>query len=295
MYALMGANGHIASKAAALLLSRGQKVRALGRDGARLKPLQDAGAEIAIGDALDSRFLAEAFSGAAGVFALIPPNYTAPDARAFQSRIGASIADGLAQAGVPRVVNLSSVGGGLAAGTGPIAGLHEQEERLNRIPGLDLLHLRPAYFFENHFGAIPAIKALGVFPGMLRADVPFAQIDTRDIAAAVADELVRPGRFARPVRHLLGPRDLSMNDVASILGKAAGKPDLRYVQAPAAEAKKSLVQMGISPSLADLFEEMCAALGDGRIARTVTRDADSTTPTRLEDFAPAFGAAFNSA
>jgi uncharacterized protein YbjT (DUF2867 family) len=291
MFVLMGANGNIASKAAKTLLSRGQKVRVIGRDPARLKTLKDAGAETATGDALDPRFLAGAFRGSDAVFTMIPPNYAAPDARAFQNQIGASIAEGLAAAGVSRVVNLSSIGGGLSGGTGPIAGLHDQEERLNRIAGLDLLHLRPAYFFENHLAAVPAVKGMGVFPGLIRADVPFAQIDTRDIAAAVADELARPGAYPNRVRHLLGPRDLTMTEAARILGKAAGKPDLAYVQAPAADVKKNLVQMGISPNLANLFEEMSEALSDGRIGRTAKRDADSTTPTTLEEFAPHFAAA----
>lgn len=284
MYVLMGSTGHIASKAARLLLSRGRKVRALGRDAARLKPLKDAGAEIAVGDAADSRFLADAFRGAEGVFVMIPPNYTAPDFRAYQSRIGASTAEALPKSGVTRVVNLSSVGASLSAGTGPIAGLHEQEARLDRLAGLDLLHLRPAYFFENHFAAVPAIKAMGVYPGMLKPDIAIPQIDTRDIAAALADELVRPGRFTRRIRHLLGPRDYSMNETAKILGT-------QYVQAPGADAKKAMVQGGLSQSIADAFEEMCEAFNDGRISKTVTRDAENTTPTRLEDFAPSFRSA----
>lgn len=294
MLVLMGANGNIASKAAKLLLARGEKVRVIGRVASRMQPLQAAGAEVVVGDALDARFLAGAFRGAEGVFTMIPPNYAAPDARAFQNLVGAAVAEGLASAGTPRVVNLSSVGGGLSGGTGPIAGLHDQEQRLNRFAGLDLLHLRPAYFFENHLAAVPAVKAMGVFPGMIRADVPFSQVDTRDIAAAVADELLRPGPFPARVRHLLGPRDLSMTDAARILGAAAGKPGLTYVQAPAADVKKSLVQMGLSPNVADMFEEMCEALSDGRIARTAPRDAENTTPTPLESFAPVFAAAVNS-
>jgi uncharacterized protein YbjT (DUF2867 family) len=290
MFVLMGANGHIASKAARLLISRGKKVRVIGRHAARLKPLTDAGAEPAIGDATDVKFLAGAFVEAQGVFTMIPPNYAAPDMRAFQSRVGAATAEALAAARVSRVINLSSVGAGLAAGTGPIAGLHEQEERLNRLPGLDLLHLRPAYFFENHLAAVPAVKAMGVFPGMIKADVPFAQIDTRDIASVLADEFARPGRYENRIRHLLGPRDLAMNEVARILGAAAGRPALAYAQVPGAAAKKSMVDGGFSPNVADSFEEMCEALSDGRITRTVTRDAESTTPTAMKEFAPEFAA-----
>ena len=37
----------------------------------------------------------------------------------------------------------------MPAGTGPIAGLHRQEERLKRLPATNVLVLRPGYFFEN--------------------------------------------------------------------------------------------------------------------------------------------------
>ena len=292
MFVLMGANGNITSKAATILLSRDHRVRVIGRDPARLQSLASAGADLAIGDAADPTVLASAFRGADAVYTMIPPNYAAPDLRAHQERLGVAIVAGLAAAGVPRVVNLSSVGAPLPSGTGPIAGLHDQEERLDRLAGLDLLHLRPAYFLENHLGSIPAIKGLGVFPGMLRADVPFPQIATRDIAAVLADELAHPRGPGRRIRHLLGARDVAMSDIARTLGRAAGKPDLAYVQAPPSQVKPALVQAGFSPGIADAFEEMSAALSDGRIAKTYARDAESTTPTTVEAFAPIFAAAF---
>ncbi len=48
---------------------------------------------------------------------------------------------------------------GLPAGTGPIAGPHAQAQRLNALPGLALLHLRPGYFMEYHQHAAGAVVA----------------------------------------------------------------------------------------------------------------------------------------
>lgn len=62
MHVLLGANGNITSKAAKLLLAEGEKVRVIGRDAGRLKPLKDAGAELAIGNTLDAGFLERAFA-----------------------------------------------------------------------------------------------------------------------------------------------------------------------------------------------------------------------------------------
>lgn len=294
MYVLMGANGNIAAKAAQELLGQGRKVRVIGRNAANLKGLERAGAELAVGDGLDAGFLSQAFKGATAVYAMIPPDYASPDFRAYQNRIGAAIARAVADSGVRRVVNLSSGGAQLADGTGPIAGLHDQEQRLDRISGLDVLHLRPGYFFENHLHAAGLIKALGVYPSMEKSQTPIAMIATQDIAAVVARELQAPAQAGRQrVLHLRADRLYAQQDAASILGAAIGKPDLKHVQADPAQAKAGMVAHGFSQNVADLFEEMAAAISDGRIVAGFDAATTETTPTRLEDFAPVFAAAYS--
>ena len=294
MYVLMGANGNITAKAAQGLLGQGGKVRVIGRNAANLKGLERAGAELAIGDGLDAGFLSQAFKGATAVYAMIPPDYASPDLRAYQNRIGAAIARAVADSGVRRLVNLSSGGAQLADGTGPIAGLYDQEQRLNRISGLDVVHLRPGYFFENHLHAAGLIKALGAYPSMEKSQTPIAMIATQDIAAVVARELQAPAQPGRQrVLHLRADRLYSQQDAASILGAAIGKPDLRHVQADPAQAKAGMVAHGFSQNVADLFEEMAAAISDGRIIAGFDAETTETTPTRLEDFAPVFAAAYS--
>lgn len=260
----------------------------IGRAAARLQSLKDAGAELAVGNALDASFLAQAFRGADAVYVMIPPDYTTPDHRQYQNAVGEAIAQAIARSGVKVVVNLSSAGASLPDGTGPIAGLYDQERRLNRLTGVDLLHLRPGYFMENHLHGIGLIQATGVYPEMIAPDVPVAMIATQDIAAVVMRELVQPTFTGHAVRHLLGPRSVTMTEAARILGTAIGKPDLRYVPADPAHAKAGMIQHGFSPNVTDLFEEMSRALSDGRINATFTRDAASSTPTTLESFAQTF-------
>jgi len=88
MYVLMGANGNITSKATKRLLGQGKKVRVIGRDSGRLRPLKDAGAETATGSALDAHFLVDAFHNAGAVYTMIPPDYTSPDHRGYQNAVG---------------------------------------------------------------------------------------------------------------------------------------------------------------------------------------------------------------
>ena len=70
--AIVGATGHVGRQLATLLLSRGTRVRAIGRSAERLQGLTAQNAEAWVGDAHDPKFLAEAFRGADGVLALVP-------------------------------------------------------------------------------------------------------------------------------------------------------------------------------------------------------------------------------
>ena len=288
MYVLIGANGNTTSKVAQLLLAARQPVRVIGRRPENLAALKAAGAEIALGDASDATFLAGAFKGASAVYAMIPPNYGAADPRAEQAKVGEAICKALSAAGVRRVVNLSSGGAHLPSGTGPIAGLHDQEQRLNRLSGLALLHLRPGYFFENHLHAAGLIKAFDVYPSMEKSDIAVPMVATRDIAAVVARELQNGTASGTRVLHLRASRDYTMSDAARILGAAIGKPGLKHVQGNPAEAKAGMLQHGFSPAMAELFEEMAGALSDGRIAAGFSNGSTESAPTTLEDFAPRF-------
>jgi uncharacterized protein YbjT (DUF2867 family) len=298
MLVITGASGHIGSKAAELLLGRGEQVRVVGRDAGHLRGLVRSGAEAAVGSLEDVDFLTTAFRGADGVFAMIPPNYGATDFRAYQNRIGANIVTAIRKSGVSHVVNLSSQGAELPAGTGPILGLRDQEERLNGLNGLNginVVHLRPTYFMENLLMNIPLINQLGCAGSALRGDQKFAMIATRDIAARVAERLIRRDFVGTSTEDLLGPRDISMNEATTIIGTDIGWPELKYVQFPYSEAEKGMLTMGFTPDVARLFIEMSTALNEGLFATGRPRTAENTTPTTMEEFAEIFALAFEHA
>jgi uncharacterized protein YbjT (DUF2867 family) len=291
MIVVMGASGHTGKVTAEALIARGEKVRVLGRDAGKLLALAARGAEVAAGDASDPAFLARAFAGAEAAYTLIPPDVRVPDFRAYQDRMGEATVMALRQAGVKRVALLSSVGAELPAGTGPIAGLHAQEERLRGL-GVDVLLLRPGYFFENLYASIPLIQHQGINGSAIAPDVKMSMIATRDIGAAAASALAARDFSGVQVRNLLGPRDLSMAEVTRILGAQIGKPDLAYVQFPYEAFQGALEQAGLSKDLARLYGEMSKAFNDGIVKPVGGRTPASTTPTTFETFAGELAAAF---
>ena len=284
MYVVTGATGNTGSVVAYRLLENGKKVRVIARNPERLQALAAAGAEPFPADLTDQAALARAFSGAAAVYAMIPSNPASQDVRADQHRITESIASALEKAGVKRGVSLSSIGADKTSGTGPVTGLHEFEERLNAVPGLNVMHLRAGYFMENTLGQAAAIRAMGKTVGPLRGDLKLPFIATRDIGEAAADVLLKLDFNGRQTRELQGQRDLSYNDATAIIAKAIEKSDIKYVQLPDEQIQPILVQMGMSPVMAGMILEMSAALNSGHMRALEPRSARTATPTSYETF-----------
>ena len=284
MYVVTGATGNTGGVVANRLLEQGKKVRVIGRNRERLQPFVARGAEAFVADLSDQTAVKQAFAGATAVYAMIPPNAASPDFRSEQRRVIAAIAAALEHAGVEHAITLSSVGADKESGTGPVVGLHELEQALNRIAGLNVVHLRAGYFMENTLGQVGAIGAMGKAAGPLRGDLKLPMIATRDIGNKAADWLLGLDFKGKQTHELLGQRDLSMNEATSIIGKAIEKPDLEYVQLPDAMIQQIFIQMGMSSDMAALIIEMAAALNSGHMRAMEPRTAQNTTPTSFEIF-----------
>lgn len=284
MITIMGATGQVGAKIAGILIRQGEAVRLVARSREALGHVARQHAEVMAGDALDTEFLASAFAGAQAVFTLIPPKPRAEDFLAYGNALGESIAGALLHAKVRHVVNLSSIGAHLATGTGPIVALHRQEERLNRLEGCQVLHLRAACFMENLLPSLEFIRSRGVNAGAIRGDLSLPMIATRDLAAVAAEQLVQRAFRGHVVRYLLGARDVSFTEATTIFGRAIGRPDLRYVMLPYLDVEKDLMAAGFSPDMSRLYAEMSQAFNDGRITRLLQRQPENQTPTTFEEF-----------
>lgn len=293
MFVVLGASGHTGDVVARNLLAAGQKVRVVGRSADRLQNLAAKGAEVLVADAADASALTRAFKGAEAAYVLIPPNPTSNDFRAFQDRVSDAIAVAVQNAGVKNVVSLSSIGADKASGTGPVVGLYNLEQKLNRIDGANVLHLRAGYFMENTLPQVAVIRMLGSLAGPIRPDLKLPVIATRDIGTAAADALLGLEFRGKQTRELQGQRDLNYVEVASIIGKAIGKPALGYVQAPDDQLRAAMTQMGMSANFVGLILEMAGALNSGHMKALEPRSAANTQPTSFEtfvqeEFAPAY-------
>ena len=285
MYVVTGVTGNTGSVVAKRLLAAGKRVRGIGRTADHMQQLAHQGGEQFVADLTNREALTEAFTGAEGVYVMIPPNPSGPDFRAHQDAVSESLASALEHAKVSFAVTLSSIGADKMSGTGPVAGLHLMEERLNKIAGLNVLHLRAGYFMENTFAQVAPIQNLGMALGPLLPELKLSMIATRDIGAAAADALLNLNFQSHQTRELLGQRDITMSEVATIIGQVVGKPDIRYIQASDNDVRSAITQMGMTPDLAGLILQMASALNSGHMKALEARTAENTTPTSYETFA----------
>jgi uncharacterized protein YbjT (DUF2867 family) len=284
MYVVLGATGHTGSIIANSLLLKGERVRVVGRDAARLERFVRKGAEAFTANVSDAAALSKAFSGARAAYLMLPPSMTSPDYRADQERESDAIAQAVKETGLHYAVHLSSFGADVAEGTGPIAGLHSSEQKLNAIGGLNVLHVRAGYFMENNLLAIGMIQGMGIFGHALLPDLKLPMIATRDIGDYVAERFLRLDFSGKETQELLGQRDLSITEATAILARGIGKPDLRYVQFPYEQVQQVLMQMGVPQKTAGQFIEMYKAVNEGVVAARERRSAENTTPTSFEKF-----------
>lgn len=291
MIVVMGSTGNCGAVVVRRLLAYGHQVRALGRSRERLQPLVDAGAQISVGDTTDPRYLTDAFVGADRVFTLLPDDFLSTAHRAWQDRIGEATITAVKNSSVKYLVLVSSLGAGHAHGTGLVAGLHAQEERLRALSEVNILVLRNGWFFENFLGDIDLIQQQGVNTGAIAPDLPVAMIAASDVADTAAAALHNADFVGFTVRELLGQRDLTFAEATRLLGKRIGEPALKYRQLSYADNTELLIRAGLSADVATLFTDMSRAVNDGLIRTEEGRTTANTTPTPFEKFADTFAGA----
>ncbi|MFC2049377.1 NAD(P)H-binding protein [Chlamydiota bacterium] len=295
VYAVVGASGQIGQVVAESLVKRGHEVRAIGRDPKKLEALKSKGTEIVVTNGFsDPSTFEKCFQGCDAAFLMIPPGQGVDDLWAFQDRVGQVLTEAVRKSGLGAVVNLSSIGADLPTGLGPINGLHRQEERLNALSKVDVLHLRAAYFMDNFMWAIPAILQTGALKTPLKPEIALPLVATADIGMKASELLDQLNFKGHSVCDFLGPRAITMEEVAPILGRAIDKPDLKYVAQSYEELRKGLASIGVQPKVIEVMIEMYTGINAGKCNPTQKPTPDQCGKTALEEFAKIFAKAYKS-
>lgn len=272
------------------LLAGGATVRVVARDPARLAPGVAEQVEIVRGSHSDPAVVAAAFAGADAVFWLVPADPKA--ASVFEAYAGFSkpAAAAFKPQGVGRVVGISALGRGtpVAGQAGLVTGSLAMDD-LIAAAGVRFRALCMPSFMDNLLRQAGPIKDQGVFYGPVRPDLKAPAVATRDIAAVAARLLLDGSWTGTAEVPVLGPEDLSQQDMAAIMSDVLGKP-VRYQHTPAEAYKNNFLGYGYSEPMAQGMLDMALAKDRG-LDNGVTRTPEFSTPTTFRQwFTDAFGA-----
>jgi uncharacterized protein YbjT (DUF2867 family) len=284
--------GNIGSVVADRLLNAGVDVVAIHRNPAKIEGLAARGAETRQGSLDDAAFLTAATVGADALFWVTPLDPTAANLRSSQNDFGMAASTAVQANGIGRVVNISSVGAQHDAGTGPVAGLHDIEEMLD-VSEASVLHLRPAFFFENYVVQVQAINAMGGIMMPVSGSTRIPMIATRDVGVVAAEKLLDESWSESRILGLHGPADVSFDEAASAISSAIGR-QVPHVAIDEMQARMGLSMMGLSQGVIDSLVELYSAIESGHLDPAEPRADETTTPTSLtnwaaEILAPMFG------
>lgn len=285
-----GSLGHISKPLVEKLTSAKHNVTVISSNAERKSEIEALGATAAIGSVSDLAFLTETFKGADAVYTMVPPTFSASDWKQHIAGIGELYAQAIAAAGVKNVVNLSSMGAHMPEGCGPVSGLYYVEQALNALEGVNVKHLRPGFFYYNFLANIGMIKHMGIIGGNYGESAKLVLANPADIADAAAEELINLSFTGKSIRYIASD-EKTTDEVASILGKAIGKPELKWINFTDEDTVGGMLQNGVPIDIAQNYAEMGAAMRSGEMASEYSRPA-TFGKTKFEAFAPVFAAAF---
>src|SRR6201996_8336136 len=284
MFTVMGITGNVGGAVAENLLAAGKAVRGVVRNPEKAKAWADRGVELVQAEYDDAAGLAKAFSGAEGVFAMIPPDFAPAPGLPDQKRTIAAIREALEQAKPGKAVFLSSIGSEQPRGLGLITSTHLLEEATRTLP-ISVAYLRAGSFMENWLGALDHIRATGEMPFFYAPlERKFPLVATRDIGRAGAKVLQESWAGER-VLEVDGPEGgTDLNEAAAAYGRALGR-QVKAVQLPEAAWQNVLEAMGTPADRTGLYIEMVRSFNSGWIHFGNSGTEKFHGPTTIEAFA----------
>ncbi|VXA91952.1 NAD-dependent dehydratase [Flavobacterium sp. 9AF] len=293
---ITGSLGNISKPLAEELIEKGHRVVVVSSKQERVKAIEDIGATAAIGTMEDVSFLTEAYKGADIIYAMESLAYGAffdknLDFIDANTRIGNCHKEAIQQAGVKKVVHLSSIGAHTNKGIGILKFHYNVEKLLSELPAdVSIKFMRPVGFYYNMFQFVDSIKRQGTIFSNYGGDVKEPWVSPLDIASTIAEEMDKPFE-GREVRYIVSD-EVSPNQIAKTLGKAIDIPNLKWETIPTEQMLNGMIAVGMNPETAKGFIEMNEARVNGILYEDYYKSKPVLGKIKLEDFAKDFANVF---
>ena len=286
-----GSLGNISKPLTKQLVKNGHSVIVISSNIDKQKDIETFGANAAIGSLDNPQFLAETFRGADAIYCMVPPNFNESNSVDYYKKIALSYKKAIEESEVKRIVFLSSWGAHLDKGTGTILGSHHSEQILNELKNIHLTHIRPCSIYFNLLNYIGMIKNDGIIGTNFNGADKIVWVAPKDIAEAIAEELTKENTEQLSIRYVASD-EVTADETAKILGKAIGKPDLKWTFFSNEQVKQSFLRMGLSETFAQDLVDLNASISSGKMGEDYEVNKPALGKIKLTDFAKEFAIAY---
>lgn len=268
---------------ARLLAAGNVRVRAIARDPARLSPDIRERIEVVQGSHADPDVVDRAFADVDALLWVCPPDPRATSVTGAYLDFTRPACDAIRAHGVRRVVSVSALGRGtpVAARAGYVTVSLAMDDML-AASGAACCALTLPSFMDNISRQARAIRDRGMFALPIDGDRRLPAVATRDIASVAATLLLDRAWTGTAEVPVLGPEDLSFNDMAGIMSDVLGR-EVRYEQISFEAYKAGFVARGMSEAMAQGMADMARAKDEG-LDNAVRRTPANSTPTTFRQW-----------
>ncbi|MDJ0345708.1 NAD(P)H-binding protein [Streptomyces sp. H10-C2] len=263
------------------ILDSAETIGVIARDPSRLSMRVRERIEVVQGAHNDISVVTEAFTGAASVLWLVPPNPHAQNAEDYYLDFGRPACEAIRSQGVKRVIGVSSLGREFGKNAGLLSPAYVMDDLIEST-GVSHRALRMPFFMENMLNQVEAIKSKGMILLANSADRNLSTVATRDIATVAAELLLDDSWSGQSGVPVVGPDDLSPNDMAKVMSEVLERP-VRFQQVPGPDYKTAMMQYGMSEAWAQGLADMAEAQNKG-VYDAESDTPQSTTPTSFRQW-----------
>jgi uncharacterized protein YbjT (DUF2867 family) len=283
MIVVTAPTGDIGHQVLANLLKSGASVRVIARAPTHLPTEIRDRVDVVEGSHGDANVVDRAFAGADAVFWLVPPDTKAQSVMAAYLDFTRPAAAALKAHGVKRVVDITALGRTtpLADKAGYVTASLAMDD-LILSTGVSFRAITNPSFMDNTLLQVAAIKNQGLFFSPISGDLKLPSCATRDIAVVAARWLLDDRWSGHEEVAVLGPENISFNDMAEIMSDVLGS-SVRFEQISFEAYKAGFLELGFSEAMAQGMSDMADAKNQG-LDLSVERTSENTTPTRFRQW-----------
>ena len=267
------------------LLAQDAPLRLIVRDAGKLPAEVRDRVEVVEGSHGDAETIDRALAGADALFWLAPPDTNKSLDAAYADFTRPAVA-AIRRHEVARVVGVTALGRGTVwqDKAGLVTASIGMDDLLMS-SGAAFRAIAMPSFMDNALRQVASIRDQGLMFGPIDPDLKAPITATRDMGAAAARLLADDSWSGQDEVPVLGPEDLSANDIAAIVSDVIGR-EICYRQTSFEALKRQLLDRGSSESFAQGYVDMFRAKNEG-MDNVAERNADTRSPTSFRQWCEA--------